>query len=886
MARDVESLVLQMSADLSRFEKSMAGMRQTADRRLTEVERRAQRSETALARTMGKAGDGMVAAFRTSLGALAPTLAAAFSTQQVVRYADAYTGLQNRLKAVGLEGEALKRTEDALFEAANRNGVAVSATAELYQRAAMARENLGATEEQLLQIVSGTAAALKLQGTSATEASGALLQLGQLLGGNMVQAQEYNSLIDQLPTVLEAVAKGSDRWGGSVNKLTLDVKAGKVSVQEWSAAMLKGFADIQQRADAATQTVSGALQRLNNELGRFIGQTDSGLSATARMAQAINLFADNLDKIIPTLGTLALLVGGRYAVAMTAAGISTAVATVENVRYQAALIGLQARQTGATSAQVALNAAMRANPIGIVITLIASLAAGLYLLNKRFNEGEIVNRRLADQSKRTSDAFKAYEKAARDAAAATGEAKKAADALVAAKRAAYIVEINQAQAIAQTTLQMAAQRAEMARLAALEAKKTGPRTEGEAIGQLAYAGGTQSEAVRAQAQADRAAADERKAREDYANLQRDIRNGFRTPAAPGAAPAASTRAGRDSGPSADQLAARRAELALEMEIIQARATGNAADIAAAEERQRLAQLRGQYESAGYADANARALEHLGLLNQAEVRAENLAGWIKKSDEFWEQMAKDAEAAADAAQLLTDQTLDRLGYEAQIARLSGDEGAIRNAERRLFIENRTLEILRLKLATTEAEARAMAGGEWGKMAETEDGRTMARNIVDTLRSDNVWEEAGRRFKDAAWDGVEQLISSLFSGSPGQGVGGWIAGLFSGMGKRATGGPVVGGQPYIVGERRPEVFVPNVSGTVIPSVNAAMAKASQPQASARPAVMQFDLRGAVVTEDLLAQMNRIGAVAAGAGRAMALAEVGQEMKRQNSRRQFVR
>lgn len=36
-------------------------------------------------------------------------------------------------------------------------------------------------------------------------------------------------------------------------------------------------------------------------------------------------------------------------------------------------------------------------------------------------------------------------------------------------------------------------------------------------------------------------------------------------------------------------------------------------------------------------------------------------------------------------------------------------------------------------------------------------------------------------------------------------------------RANGGPVSAGQAYIVGERRPELFVPRTSGTIIPSVN---------------------------------------------------------------------
>jgi hypothetical protein len=42
------------------------------------------------------------------------------------------------------------------------------------------------------------------------------------------------------------------------------------------------------------------------------------------------------------------------------------------------------------------------------------------------------------------------------------------------------------------------------------------------------------------------------------------------------------------------------------------------------------------------------------------------------------------------------------------------------------------------------------------------------------------------------------------------------------KRAGGGPVTAGVPYIVGERRPELFVPDQNGTIIPQVPAPAAK----------------------------------------------------------------
>jgi hypothetical protein len=36
-----------------------------------------------------------------------------------------------------------------------------------------------------------------------------------------------------------------------------------------------------------------------------------------------------------------------------------------------------------------------------------------------------------------------------------------------------------------------------------------------------------------------------------------------------------------------------------------------------------------------------------------------------------------------------------------------------------------------------------------------------------------------------------------------------------GNRALGGPVMGNTPYIVGERGPELFVPNSSGKIVPN-----------------------------------------------------------------------
>jgi tape measure domain-containing protein len=59
-------------------------------------------------------------------------------------------------------------------------------------------------------------------------------------------------------------------------------------------------------------------------------------------------------------------------------------------------------------------------------------------------------------------------------------------------------------------------------------------------------------------------------------------------------------------------------------------------------------------------------------------------------------------------------------------------------------------------------------------------------------------------------VTSSLSGFDFGSIFSGIGSALGGLF-----RAEGGPVAGGQPYIVGERGPEWFVPSSAGTVLPN-----------------------------------------------------------------------
>ena len=69
-------------------------------------------------------------------------------------------------------------------------------------------------------------------------------------------------------------------------------------------------------------------------------------------------------------------------------------------------------------------------------------------------------------------------------------------------------------------------------------------------------------------------------------------------------------------------------------------------------------------------------------------------------------------------------------------------------------------------------------------------------------------------EAAWTLVQNINRGIGATAPGV-PSGMFLGIGGGIQPRAEGGPVTGGRPYIVGENGPELFVPGMSGGIIPN-----------------------------------------------------------------------
>jgi hypothetical protein len=140
--------------------------------------------------------------------------------------------------------------------------------------------------------------------------------------------------------------------------------------------------------------------------------------------------------------------------------------------------------------------------------------------------------------------------------------------------------------------------------------------------------------------------------------------------------------------------------------------------------------------------------------------------------------------------------------------------------------------RIALYTARIESLSTAISNWGQQNEQTSmsleflsgiadtfvnsfGQGMANLIVQGGKFVDVLENMGRLLASAA---IQKAITIFLSGGLTAGKDGFFGsggGLFGALFGRATGGQVGRGQPYMVGERGPELFVPGANGFVAPN-----------------------------------------------------------------------
>lgn len=228
--------------------------------------------------------------------------------RRVVQLADAYTNLQNRIRVVAGETADLAQTTDDLFAIANRTRVQVQSVAQVYQQLSIAASELNLSQNELLRITETLNQALVVSGGAGESGRAALIQLTQGLAQGTLRGQELLSVLEQLPIVADLIA---DRLGVGRGALKALAEEGAITSQIVVEAVQQGEAALAESFGETVPTITQSLNIFNNELLRYVGQTNEATGASRVLSQAIIFLAENLN----ILATALLAVGAAMLIA-------------------------------------------------------------------------------------------------------------------------------------------------------------------------------------------------------------------------------------------------------------------------------------------------------------------------------------------------------------------------------------------------------------------------------------------------------------------------------------------------------------------------------------------------------------------------------------------
>lgn len=430
----------------ARVETKFTADTRDIERRLAQLDNRidkfSQRSARSMQAVQGSVSsiDRTTANLGRTLSSMSGAFAAAFSVQEAVRLADAFTQFEAKLVNANVASKDMAKTQERLFAIARANGAEIVSVGDLYGSLAMSTSDLKTSQADLFKITETVAASLKLSGASAAAAGSTILQLSQAIAGGKLQAQEWNSIVDASPALIRGLAGAIPEAAGNMGKLRQMMLDGKLTVDLLIPALVRMNKEMVEKAAKAPTTVSAALQNLNTDLIKYIGQADQTLGATDKLSFAIKMLGENIGSVAGAIAIVGAVIVARGVSSMAAYTGSVVMAQVASVRLTMFQAGMTASMTGvsrsallATTAMRGLNASMAffGGPIGVAIL---AIAAAVYLLKKRSDEGSEAMQQLKTQTDLNKTAADKYREAVDLARAANGEAKKAALELADARR--------------------------------------------------------------------------------------------------------------------------------------------------------------------------------------------------------------------------------------------------------------------------------------------------------------------------------------------------------------------------------------------------------------------------------------------------------------------
>ena len=316
------------------------------------VGNQAQHASEKVRAEVGKIGSGL-----SGLTGLLAGLASVGFAKSILDTADAMQSINSQVRQVTSSETEYLAVQRQLLDTANNTRASLESTASLYVSTSRALKDYGYTQQEILKFTEATNNAMTIGGVGAQQQAAALMQLSQALGSGVLQGDEFKSIAEAAPILLDTVAEYMGKSRAEIKKLGSE---GKLTADVIFKAISGASEKFGEQAAKMPMTMGQALQIFRNNWQSLVGNMMNGTGIMSRVAAVIAFVANHLKELVgaAVLVGIAMLVQSFGGLTIAVGGLSGAVQGLWTLMAANPLVAATALVVGLLAATGNLGEAM------------------------------------------------------------------------------------------------------------------------------------------------------------------------------------------------------------------------------------------------------------------------------------------------------------------------------------------------------------------------------------------------------------------------------------------------------------------------------------------------------------------------------------------------
>ncbi|MDV5632646.1 tape measure protein [Enterobacter cloacae] len=226
-------------------------------------------------------------------GAIAASLVVDWGKAFLVA-ADNMSQLNARIERLTGSAATASQTMQSLMRISSATGGSLQDTTKLWETLSTALRDTGATNGQIIQLTETLQKIGRIGGSSSEEMANALRQFGQSISSGTIRAEEFNSILEQMPELARQIAAGMGVSIGELRQLMLD---GKLTAEDALNAIQKQTGSVNAEFEKLPRTLSQANTALTNSFLSMIDSVNQATGASSGMVAVIDSLTAALDRL-------------------------------------------------------------------------------------------------------------------------------------------------------------------------------------------------------------------------------------------------------------------------------------------------------------------------------------------------------------------------------------------------------------------------------------------------------------------------------------------------------------------------------------------------------------------------------------------------------------